>query len=269
MRCISIVWLVLLSISNGDVHAAKGDSLSVIGVHRSLELDGRRVHSGRQVFLGRQAERPIKVTVGDVLTVYRQESLSLASGHSTLDFAEEMPAFKRAQRNVVNEAYERLPRDKIRRGGRVSLRPSNDLGETDNGRPAGFANSRRQLVPSDRALESSLGELRIGDDTSIQLRVGTIRIVKVLEHIVIGEVLEDGLKPGEGGHGEELTAIAIMAGDVAKPDENLTVRERAKTHAKPMNLDRLKKERDRLIDAAKQLKRKSKPFTRPNMQWRL
>ena len=50
MRCISIVWLVLLSISNGDVHAAKGDSLSVIGVHRSLELDGRRVHLGGKSF---------------------------------------------------------------------------------------------------------------------------------------------------------------------------------------------------------------------------
>ncbi|MGC6416963.1 MAG: hypothetical protein ACON3Z_07585 [Bradymonadia bacterium] len=270
MRLLRAILLIFVSISPGNVFAGNEELFSVIGVHRGLELDGRRVHSGRRVFLSRKAERTSKIAVGDVLTVYRQGGLPFISGQTAIGSRDEMPAFRRDKNDVGTEVPERAPRNKIRRGGRIKLRPSNDLGDTDIGRPAGFANPKTRLTLSrNQASSAPARRLKMDDEASIRMRVGTIRIIKIRNHIVVGEVVEDGLKPGESGHGEELTAIAIMAGDIAESDENLTVRERAKSHAKPMNLERLKKERDRLIDASKRLKRKRKPFTRPKMQWRL
>ena len=144
MRLLRAILLIFVSISPGNVFAGNEELFSVIGVHRGLELDGRRVHSGRRVFLSRKAERTSKIAVGDVLTVYRQGGLPFVSGQTAIGSRDEILHLGGTKMTLVPKCLNGHPATRF---GEVvgSSRPSNDAGDTDIGRPAGFANPKTRL----------------------------------------------------------------------------------------------------------------------------
>ncbi|MEE2756068.1 MAG: hypothetical protein VYA30_05385 [Myxococcota bacterium] len=247
------------------------DPLMVVGVYRPLEMDGRRVHTPRIVYL-KTAEGRKKPSVGDVLGIFRMNGQPHQFGASYF----EQPAFNpfseiNSDSRFVVQRSESISRRQIRRGSKFRLQPAGRLDDTDVGRPAGFSTDRSAspTKPADPPVRMPGGQVFPGLD-AVMLRVGAVRVSHVRGETIVGEILEDGLsKSTTDEKREELRALAIMVGDVAKLEKGQVASKSVVTILKPINQKQLKRERDRLSRDLKRKARKPKPYRRAVMKWDL
>ncbi|MBV70326.1 MAG: hypothetical protein CMH52_03170 [Myxococcales bacterium] len=270
-----MVAFFLLLASTLSVAAASAktelDPLMVVGVYRPLELDGRRVHTPRIIYLkGVEGREP--PSVGDVLGIFRMSGQQAQFG--SLYFQE--PTFNpfadlNSERPLMTQRPAPISRSQIRRGARFRLKPAARLHDTDLGRPAAFS-STRAASPTRRLNEApqmSQTGLFSGVDSSM-VRVGAVRVTNIRGETIIGEIVEDGLSKSETDENrEELRTLAIMVGDVAKIETGQVASKSVVKILKPINRKQLNRERDRLARDLKRKSRKPKPYRRAVMKWDL
>jgi hypothetical protein len=265
---ISFFALQILVSAQVGLPAQVGDLL-VVGVYRPLELDGRRIHTERVVYLrsgdgeGESWSPPDK---GSVLGVYRSSTVgtSMASEASQNPFLGVDAMNEEAAKPLGRIS---IPLAGVKRGSEVELPPSEELSDTETGRPAGFV-SITEVEGSARETRKS-AELPMAGASMV--RVGTIRIDSIVGKMIVGRVLVDGLRHGtsKARAQEPGTEPVVMAGDIARIESKAKKVERKAPKMSALLKRELKKERDELVRALKRKRRKPKPFRRNVMKWDL
>ena len=206
----ALAWALLTSLA-GFATAAEPEEgakpelqkyeLKVVGVYRSVELQGRTVATPREVYLQPlSASGPIDALVGQTLDVHRRVPVP-----ASIDFVEKPGAAKAGDKKSAKK--QRKPRRRPRKRIKPEEATRLGAGAKPAAKPAAAAAAaapagERVARPGARPVKTA----------PMEVKVGQVKVVAVRSGVVVAQAVETmGAPSAVGG-----AVPAVMAGDLAR-----------------------------------------------------